>query len=752
VIMKCMAGKIMAEQKMDPVLFVEVCCGVKRKTPPEMINSKLIPKWLTLHEGSEQGLYTSIYAYPTQDPYIGYVISDFYLDLDCEENPNKARKEAVAIVRKLISDYAIQENAISIAFSGMKGFSITIDQRVFSAESCADLPLIWKSMAQDLATQLKLKTIDTGIYDRRRLWRLLNSKHQKTGLYKIPLTLPELEKLKIDEIRKKATKSQKLFTRTEAHSSPKANQLFLKHKTEVAKWATERKRAFGKAVLTTIDDDPPCVKRLLKIGAKKGQRNTFTFEVAVYFAAKGLLRDDIMKICHAFSARFPEPLTNSELESLVDSAIKGVKEKRYSVGCTSEALVDLCDKPNCPFFKKSEPAKANYSAGQNLESKIFEQISDQQYIVYDKDKRITRKQKQVDGFKPLSQLLWEPVEEIEEYISEQTLFDDMKQFLYNHLDLTEGYDTIAAWVLASWSPEKWHAVPYLFFFGSAGSGKTWALEVLKAIGFRPFLSSSATLASIFRVIDQWHPTMLFDETEAYMKKDRAEIVHMLNAGYRKGCPAVRVEETKDGYVPKAFDVFGFKALAGTKEFINTLGSRCIIFSMSKACRKTLTMIDAERATSLRRKLLLYRFKKLSDNAKPEPPDVLTGRLKELFESLLVVAPAAARGAIMAHAKRIEESNREEEQASSDALVAKAILQLHGENQSNKITIEEIGLALNENLAIDEQLSSVAIGRICRKLGFKGTLRKGKRAVFWNSEVARRLSRRYGEPKSRLVTD
>jgi hypothetical protein len=168
-----------------------------------MIKVSELSTWQTEHQASSAGLFSSVCLYPTDDPYVGGVISDFYLDFDNEEDPNKARKEAVAVIKKLIGDYDVSESNIAIAFSGMKGISLTVNHKVFSAESLDYLPLIWKSIVQELATKLKLKTVDMAIYERRRLWRLLNSRHQKTGLYKIPLTLTELEKLTIEEIKEK---------------------------------------------------------------------------------------------------------------------------------------------------------------------------------------------------------------------------------------------------------------------------------------------------------------------------------------------------------------------------------------------------------------------------------------------------------------------------------------------------------------------------------------------------------------------
>lgn len=339
--------------------YIEVSDGLKRKIPPEMIKVSQLHEWQAKHQSNTQGLFSSVYMYPTDDPYIGGVISDFYMDFDYEENPDKARKEAVAAIKKLISDYDIPEDAISIAFSGMKGISITVDYRIFSAESSTDLPLIWKSIVKELAAKLKLKTVDTGIYERRRLWRLVNSGHQKTGLYKIPLTLAELEKLKIGEIKEKAVRPREPFIRADAQAIPKAERLFSEHKTRIENWANERKKAFDKTELKTIIDDPPCVKRRLETGAKKGERNSIAFQLAVYYASRGSGYEEILKICNNFAAKCEEPLTESEIEALVNSAIKGVEEKRYSVGCSSEAFADLCDKEGCPFFNPHAQPWAN---------------------------------------------------------------------------------------------------------------------------------------------------------------------------------------------------------------------------------------------------------------------------------------------------------------------------------------------------------------------------------------------------------
>lgn len=397
-----------------------------------------------------------------------------------------------------------------------------------------------------------------------------------------------------------------------------------------------------------------------------------------------------------------------------------------------------------------EPEKVECSCGKDLADKVFEQTGSGDFLVFDKVTGETTKQKVVEKFKPFERIMWKTVDNVQDYGSETQLWSEVKQYIFEHLDLQEGYDVLTAWVLASWTPEKWHAVPYLFFYGPAASGKTWALEILASIGHRSIMTASATLSTVFRVVDMWHPTLFFDETEAYMRKERGEILNLLNSGYRKDFPAVRTEEGKEGFEVRFYDCFGFKALAGTKDFMETLKSRCIIFNMSKAVREIKTIIDNERAKNLREKLLAYRFKMLATKETQEAPNVLTGRLRELFNPLIIVAPTTEKGAIITQGKKIEATLKEEEETSLESIVFKAIFKLHEETGDEKILIADIGKIVNETLAMDEMLSSIAVGMVTKRLGFKKCSKGGKRAIRWNDELAKRLIYTYARTEKQSV--
>lgn len=197
-------------------------------------------------------------------------------------------------------------------------------------------------------------------------------------------------------------------------------------------------------------------------------------------------------------------------------------------------------------------------------------------------------------------------------LEESALWNEVSQFIYDHLDVVEPelYDVLTSWIFATYIPEIWRVVPYVFFYGPVATGKTRGLEVLQILGYRGFLGSNVSSAALFRSCDMWHPTVCLDETEIYSTQDHIEVVGLLNSGYRRGQYALRVKNTEQGMELEAFDVFGFKALSGTEGLAKTLESRSIKIRMIKNTRPIRFLIDLEKAEELRSKLLMWRFLKL----------------------------------------------------------------------------------------------------------------------------------------------
>jgi hypothetical protein len=422
----------------------------------------------------------------------------------------------------------------------------------------------------------------------------------------------------------------------------------------------------------------------------------------------------------------------------------------YRKKCIQKAIQFVADHSKGAI----EPTQYVESCGENLADKIFEQKSGNEFIVYDKTTGKITIENAIESFKPCLTLPWDRtidsyvLEKATDYQSFEELWSEVKRFIYEHIDIPEGYDILTAWVFANWTPERWQSVPYLFFFGPKGSGKSVACEILAALSFRPLLTGDTTIAAVFRLIEMYHVTLFLDEIQQYMKREHQDMQSLLNTGYRRGWPAFRVEEDKDGRrTVKQFATFGFKAMNGTRDLVDTLRSRCILESMSRLIRKVLgEEIDREWARALREKLLMYRFKTLTENKPLEKPGLFKGRLKELFDPLLIVAPVTGKNSIIEQARKIEELIKEEEEMSIDAIVFQAIMRVYQETQDEKLLINDISKVLNEKLTdSDDIVTNVAIGMVAKRLGFQKCLKSNSRAIRWNAGLVMRLIQRYGDP-------
>lgn len=362
----------------------------------------------------------------------------------------------------------------------------------------------------------------------------------------------------------------------------------------------------------------------------------------------------------------------------------------------------------------------------------------------------------LDIYQPLNRTVWPLATKAVNYGSTAELWGEVRQFIREHLFLPEEalYDVLTAWIFASWIREIWSTVPYLFFYGPVASGKTRGLEVLQQLCYRGILASNISSAALFRICETWHPTLFLDETEIYGTEKKVEVIGLLNSGYRRGQLAVRAAPTANkDFEVKTFDVFGFKALAGTKGLAQALESRCIMIRMMKSHNQVRQLIDEDAALALRNKLLEFRFytmqceRDLCDLSdlflESVPPlDFADGRLVELYSPLLAVSNEG-RESILEHAKNTFEIRQMEEQATVEAELVEILAKNDLTDEKNIAMTKDIANAFNEDRLDREKWKTTSIGWKLRGLGFiKVHTRKGKGWVIEKSRLES-LKRNYG---------
>lgn len=128
------------------------------------------------------GLYTSIFQYDDTNVDSSSCLGSLCFDLDSSDL-EIARAETLLLVEYL-SQY-ISDEALRVYFSGGKGFHIECEAISLNISPSDDLPGIFRFIAKRLTDDLSLTSTDLVVYDQRRMWRLANSQHQRTGLYKV---------------------------------------------------------------------------------------------------------------------------------------------------------------------------------------------------------------------------------------------------------------------------------------------------------------------------------------------------------------------------------------------------------------------------------------------------------------------------------------------------------------------------------------------------------------------------------------
>ncbi len=160
-------------------------------------NYKLIPETediQTLIKNRDKDYYVSIYKY-NEEQYQHWkktksvagikdvTTNKIVLDFDDINNIENARQDTITAISRL-TQKGIPQEAIQIAFSGNKGYSLeVVTDKTFTVDEFKN---ITKSLAGDL------NTYDTVVNDPQRIFRIVGTKHDKTPYYKVPLTVEQL--------------------------------------------------------------------------------------------------------------------------------------------------------------------------------------------------------------------------------------------------------------------------------------------------------------------------------------------------------------------------------------------------------------------------------------------------------------------------------------------------------------------------------------------------------------------------------
>lgn len=230
------------------------------------------------------------------------------------------------------------------------------------------------------------------------------------------------------------------------------------------------------------------------------------------------------------------------------------------------------------------------------------------------------------------------------------LLTDITSALRKFLVITpEQADAAALWLVHTHALEAADVSPIVIINApERACAKTLFLNILSRMAYRPLPAANASLSAIFRAIESWGVTLMIDEADTFFG-DNKDQHGVINAGYKRGGFVLRTEASGDSFTPKAFNVFGPKAIAGIsleRHLPDATMSRGIVFNMRRKLNdekvERVRRTDDALFAELHSRLARVALDRTADFAaiRPNLPDALGDRAQDSWEPLLAIATAA----------------------------------------------------------------------------------------------------------------
>lgn len=348
----------------------------------------------------------------------------------------------------------------------------------------------------------------------------------------------------------------------------------------------------------------------------------------------------------------------------------------------------------------------------------------------------------------------------EEYGSDEALDKEILDFTYAWIDVPDDTRKFALWnIKRSWVYERFHTLNYLRALGDTGQGKSRFLDAFGSLHYKPvFTSGATTSAPVFRVIDKWRGTMIFDEADLKETDETADIIKIINMGYERGKFVMRCDQN-DATKLQFFDPFCPKVLATRKPFTDkAVESRCVTQVMTGTKRKDIrfSLTDAffQKSLTLRNKLLMWRFRNYDKINPDAQPDIgisdLEPRVQQIVSSYLALFGnnAEEMRRFKSFIEQYQIDLRQERADSWEGQIVKGIYELFHDQGQQDISAHDIIRQADLTDKKGELMKPRALTNVLKELGFgKTEVRKvegkAKRCIPLEPEHLLSVFNRYG---------
>lgn len=240
-------------------------------------------------------------------------------------------------------------------------------------------------------------------------------------------------------------------------------------------------------------------------------------------------------------------------------------------------------------------------------------------------------------------VLFEEIEPWPDTVNGADLLDLMTQTIQRFTVLsTEQARACSLWTAFTWFIDGANVAPLLNVTSpEPRCGKSTLGELVKEMSARPLYASNITPAALFRAVEKWKPTLLIDETDAFLN-EKEELRGIINAGhYRSTAYVIRV--VGEALEPKQFSTWGAKALIGIGKIAHTLTDRSIVIELRRKLEtervEKLRHAEPDLLENIQRKLTRWADDEMSHYKalRPAPIEAIHDRAADNWEPLMAVA-------------------------------------------------------------------------------------------------------------------
>jgi hypothetical protein len=295
---------------------------------------------------------------------------------------------------------------------------------------------------------------------------------------------------------------------------------------------------------------------------------------------------------------------------------------------------------------------------------------------------------------------FEPIEPWPEAVNGAELLDEIASTFKRFVVLPEHIDVaLALWVIHTYAYDLRYCSPIQGITSpQKRCGKTTLISLNRQLTSRALAASNITASSLFRAVDKWHPTLLIDEADTFIRESE-EMRGILNSGHtRDSAFVIRVVQVGDDYEPRRFSTWAPKAIALIGKLHPTLQDRSIEIPLKRRLpSEKMEKLKAFNGEEIRRKCLRWVRDHTEDirRLEPEVPKGLNDRAADNWDPLLTIAevvsgkwPQSARKTAIALSG--EEGHEDD---SYGVQLLGDIRQLFKEQNTDRLSSEEIVEAL-----------------------------------------------------------